>query len=120
MDEAQLNSCLAIWWVTLFLDNLRAVQVKNDDDHEQAQKAAGTPPLEAFAAALLGRHMIELRAGATAKDLASALIEPLKVEAVKERQRAVLAVFESSLVDEVFVDDGELEQIVKELSRQFG
>jgi len=42
------------------------------------------------------------------------------IEAVKERQRGVLAVFESSLVDEIFVDDDELEQIVKHVSRQFG
>jgi len=94
--------------------------VQNEDDQEPPAKAVGTPPLEEFAAALLERHVIELREGASAKDFATALAEPLKHEAVKERQRAVLAIFESSLVDEIFVDDSELEQIVKHLSRQFG
>lgn len=91
-----------------------------NDDEDPKAKTPGTPPLELFAQALLGKGVIELREGATAKDFAAALTEPLKIEAVKERQRAVLGVFESALVDEVFVDDGELESIVKQLSRQFG
>ena len=90
------------------------------DEHEDAAKAAAASPLEEFVVALLERHVIELREGASAKDLAKALLEPLKIEAIKERQRAVLAVFESPLVDEIFSDDDEVEQIVKHLSRQFG
>lgn len=95
--------------------------MQNDEERDEgAPRVDRTSPLEEFAAALVARKMIEIREGATAKDLADALAVSLKVEAVKERQRAVLTVFESPLVDEIFVDDGELEQIVKHVSRQFG
>ena len=87
------------------------------------QGGAETPPTSAIdeiAAALVERRVVELRDGASAKELAAALAEAAGIANAKARARAILAVFESALVEEVFLDDDELGDIARQLARELG
>lgn len=98
-------------------ENGRLQDVANDRADRSAAAAAPTSPVEELAAAIVERHLVELRAGASTKELAAALAEAVSISNPKARMRAVLAVFESTLVDEVFVDDDELEEIAGQVAR---
>ena len=82
--------------------------------------AAASAQLEAFTAKLLERKMVELREGASPSELSAAFASALKVEEPKAKRRAVFEIFESDLVDEVYIDDDELEDLAKLIARQFG
>ena len=85
----------------------------------QEPRAPLVSPVEELAIALLDRHVIELRQGATVRDLAAALDAAVSASTPKARVRALLSVFDTPLVDEVFVDDDTLHDLATELARHF-
>lgn len=87
---------------------------------EEAVRAPRPSIVVEFAAALVERHVVELQDGATHKDLAVALEDAVSAANAKTRTRAVLAVFDAEVVDEVFVGDDELHAIASDFARQFG
>ena len=112
-------------------DALEAGTKRFDDRGRLVEMKAPPPPpqnpapvaklsfIEEFAAAIIDRHVVELRPGATAKDLAKAFEEAVRSEDPRTHVKAVLAVFDTPLVDDVFVDDDELKTLAKSFARQF-
>ena len=75
------------------------------------------PGVAELVAMLIEKKIIELREGATAAEIAALFLAALKTEDEKKRRRAVLAVFDAPLVDEVFATDDELKIIARKIAR---
>jgi hypothetical protein len=87
-------------------------------DSDAPQQPKRSPIFEEVATALLEKHVLELRPGATVKEFADALEIATSAPIPKMREIALLELFDDALVDEVFLDDDELISLARQLSKQ--
>jgi len=73
-----------------------------------------------LARALVDRHVVELREGTRVEGFAAALDAALASKTKEAKAQGVRDVFDGSLVDEVFADDDELDELVKSIVNRLG